>query len=98
MGVEVASVSLLGQLTVGVSSQETEVTSTPTKPVEKSTVNCPSQETEVASTPTGPVENFVITTKGLQDRNNLLLDGSTVENKGKVMLISRPKVRGSIPG
>jgi hypothetical protein len=42
-------------------------------------------ETEVTSTPTGPVEN-VITMKGLQDRNNLLLDGRTVENKGKLNL------------
>ena len=25
-------------------------------------------------------------TKGLQDRNNLLLDGRTVENKGKLIL------------
>ena len=31
------------------------------------------------------VEN-VITTKGLQDRNTLLLDGRTVENKGKLIL------------
>ena len=31
-------------------------------------------------------ENVVITTKGLQDRNNLLLDGRTVENKGKLIL------------
>ena len=51
------------------------------------TVNYPSQETEVTSTPTRPVENVVITTKGLQDRNNLLLDGRTVENKGKLILI-----------
>ena len=43
-------------------------------------------ETEVTSTPTRPVENVVITTKGLQDRNNLLLDGRTVENKGKLIL------------
>ena len=40
----------------------------------------------VTSTPTRPVENVVITTKGLQDRNNLLLDGMTVENKGKLIL------------
>ena len=32
--------------------------------------NCPSQETEVTSTPTRPVTNVVLTTKGLQDRNN----------------------------
>ena len=44
------------------------------------------KETEVTSTPTRPVGNVVITTKGLQDRNNLLLDGRTVENKGKLIL------------
>ena len=49
------------------------------------TVNCPNQETDVTSTSTGPVENVVITTKGLQDRKNLLLDGKTVENKGKLI-------------
>ena len=38
----------------------------------------------MTSTPTRVVENVVITTKGLQDRNNLLLDGRTVENKGKL--------------
>ena len=32
------------------------------------------------------VENVVITMKGLQDTNNLLLDGRTVENKGKLIL------------
>ena len=32
------------------------------------------------------VENVVITTKGLQDRNNLQLGGRTVENKGKLIL------------
>jgi hypothetical protein len=32
------------------------------------------QETEVTLTPTRLVENVVITTKVLQDRNNLLLD------------------------
>ena len=50
------------------------------------TVNSPSQEIEVTSTLTRPVENVVITTKGLQDRNSLLLDGRTVENKGKLIL------------
>ena len=49
-------------------------------------VNCPSQATEVTSTPTRPVENVVITTKDLQDRNNLLLDRRMVENKGKLIL------------
>ena len=38
------------------------------------------------STPTRPVENVVITTKGLYDRNNLLLDGRMEENKGKLIL------------
>ena len=52
----------------------------------QSTVNCPSQETEVTSTPTRPVDNVVITTKGLQDRNINILDGTTVENKGKLIL------------
>ena len=50
------------------------------------TVNCPSQKIEVTSISTRPVENVVITMKGLQDRNNLLLDGRTVENKGKLIL------------
>ena len=36
----------------------------------------------VTSTPTRPVEN-VIATKDLQDRNIHILDGTTVENKGK---------------
>ena len=48
--------------------------------------NCPSQDTEVTSTPTRPVENVVITKKGLQERNNLLLYGWTVENKGKLIV------------
>ena len=30
-------------------------------------------------------ENVVITTKGLQDRNIHILDGTTVENKGKTI-------------
>ena len=41
---------------------------------------------EVTSTPTRPVDNVVITTKGLQDRNINVLDGTTVENKGKLIL------------
>jgi hypothetical protein len=41
-------------------------------------------ETIVTSTFTRPVENVVITIKDLQNRNNLLLDGRTVENKGKL--------------
>ena len=39
----------------------------------------------MTSTPTWPVEN-VITTKGLQDRNNLLLDRRTVEKEGQLIL------------
>ena len=42
-------------------------------------ITCPSQETEVTSTPTRPVENVVLTTKGLQERNTQMLDGTTVE-------------------
>ena len=34
----------------------------------------------------GQLRVGVITMKGLQDRNNLLLDGRTVENKGKLIL------------
>ena len=49
-------------------------------------MNCPSQETEVTSTPIRPVDNVVIATKGLQDRNIHILDGTTVENKGKLIL------------
>ena len=44
------------------------------------------KETEVTSTPTKPVYNVVITTKGLQERNIHILDGTTVENKGKLIL------------
>jgi len=41
----------------------------------------------VTSTPTRPVDNVVITTKGLQDRNIHVIDGTTVENKGKLIHI-----------
>ena len=49
---------------------------------------CPGlgQETEVTSTPTIPVDNVVIATKGLQDRNINILNGTTVENIGKLIL------------
>ena len=40
---------------------------------------------QVTSTPIRPVNN-VITTKGLQDRNIHILDGTTVQNKGKLIL------------
>ena len=39
----------------------------------------------MTSTPTRPVDN-VITKKGLQDRNIHIFDGTTVENKGKLIL------------
>ena len=39
----------------------------------------------MTSTPTRPVDNVVITTKGLQDRNLNILDGTTGENKGKLI-------------
>ena len=51
--------------------------------VEVTSVSWLGQETEGTSTPTRPVDNVVITTKGLQDRNIYMLDGKTVENKGK---------------
>ena len=44
------------------------------------------QETEVTSTLARPVDNVVIATKGLQDRNINILAGTTVENKGKLIL------------
>ena len=44
------------------------------------------QETEVTSTATRPVDNVVIATKGLQDRNINIIAGTTVENKGKLIL------------
>ena len=41
---------------------------------------------EVTSTPTRPVDNVVIATKGLQDRKTNIIAGTTVENKGKLIL------------
>ena len=40
----------------------------------------------MTSTPTRPVDNVVIATKGLQDRNTNIIAGTTVENKGKLIL------------
>ena len=40
----------------------------------------------MTSTPTGPVDNVVVATKGLQDRNINILSGTTVENKGGLIL------------
>ena len=44
------------------------------------------RRTLVNSTPTKPVDNVVIVTKGLQDRNTNIIAGTTVENKGKLIL------------
>ena len=41
----------------------------------------------MTSTPTRPVDNVVITTKGLQERNINILAGTTVENKGKLIIL-----------
>ena len=40
----------------------------------------------MTSTPTRPVDNVVIATRGLPDRNINILAGTTVENKGKLIL------------
>ena len=40
----------------------------------------------MTSRPTRPVDNVVIATKGLQDRNTNIIAGTTVENKGKLIL------------
>ena len=40
----------------------------------------------MTSTLTIPVDNVVIATKGLQDRNINIIAGTTVENKGKLIL------------
>ena len=44
---------------------------------------------KVTSTPTRPVDNVVIATKGLQDRNTNIIAGTTVENKGKLILTKK---------
>ena len=41
----------------------------------------------MTSTPTRPVDNVVIATKGLQDRNINIVAGTTVENKGKLIIL-----------
>ena len=40
----------------------------------------------MTSTLTRPVDNVVIATKGLQERNTNIIAGTTVENKGKLIL------------
>ena len=46
-----------------------------------------SRPPEVTSTPTRPVDSVVMATRGLQDRNTNMIAGTTVENKGKLMII-----------
>ena len=46
----------------------------------------------MTSTPTRPVDNVVIATKGLQDRNTNIIAGTTVENKGKLILTQIEKI------
>ena len=48
----------------------------------------------MTSTSTRPVDNVVITTKGLQNRNINILDGTTVENKGKLILNNNERPTG----
>ena len=36
-----------------------------------------------------PVDDVVITTKGLKDRNIHIIDGTTVGNKGKLILLEK---------
>ena len=43
----------------------------------------------MTSTPTRPVDNVVIATKGLQDRNTNIIAGTTLENKGKLILTKK---------
>ena len=43
----------------------------------------------MTSTPTKPVYNVVIATKGLQDRTTNITAGTTVENKGKLILTEK---------
>ena len=40
----------------------------------------------MTSTPTRPVDNVAVATKGLQDRNIYIIAGTTVKNKGKLIL------------
>ena len=40
----------------------------------------------MTSTPTRPVDSVVIATKGLQDRSTNITAGTTVENKGKLII------------
>ena len=56
--------------------------------VEVTSVYCPSQETEVTSTPTRPADNVVINNeRPTGQKHTYILDGTTVENKCKLILI-----------
>ena len=47
----------------------------------------------MTSTPTKPVDNVVMATRGLQDRTTNITAGTTVENKGKLILTeSKPLI------
>ena len=50
----------------------------------------------MTSTPTRPADNVVIATKGLQDRNINIIAGTTVENKGKLILKDEKNVNKTI--
>ena len=50
----------------------------------------------MTSTPTRLVDNVVIATKGLQDRNTNIIAGTTVENKGKLILTDNCLVNQNI--
>ena len=50
----------------------------------------------MTSTPTKPVDNVVIATKGLQDRNTSVTAGTTVENKGKLILYGRMLIKNKM--
>ena len=52
----------------------------------------------MTSTPTRPVDNVVIATKGLQDRSTNIIAGTTVENKGKLILSSGSDFKKSALG
>ena len=50
----------------------------------------------MTSTPTRPVDNVVIAAKGLQHRNINIIAGTTVENKGKLILTESFKTNDRI--
>ena len=50
----------------------------------------------MTSTPTRPVDNVVMATKGLQDRNTNIIAGTTVENKGKLIITNSLKIMSKL--